>query len=291
MACYRPLDCWQRDDGSITFKERGGDLKRALRVPCGRCIGCRLDRAQSWAVRCMHEAHVHGWCNSFVTLTYKPEECPSSLRYEDFRGFMKRLRKVKGPTRFFMCGEYGEQLSRPHYHALLFGCWFHDRYPWKENLYRSGELEALWPLGFSSVGDVTFDSAGYVARYVTEKVVGDGAEAHYRRVDPATGECVDLEPEFCRMSLKPGIGAPWLARYHRDVFGGDTDSVVVGGRHISTPRYYLKKLREWDSDDAERVELARSKFVRDYGELSESRLAAREAVARARLFQRRKKEL
>jgi len=79
------------------------------------------------AVRCLHEASLHEG-SSFVTLTYSPEKLQSwSLRYKDFQDFMKRLRFHMGPTRFFMCGEYGEENFRPHFHALLFGREFPDR--------------------------------------------------------------------------------------------------------------------------------------------------------------------
>ena len=91
------------------------------------------------------------------------------MDYRHFQLFMKRLRKEFAPTniRFYMCGEYGEDFSRPHFHACLFNCFFGDRkrIPGGASgspLYRSDILERLWPFGYSSIGDVTFESAAYV---------------------------------------------------------------------------------------------------------------------------------
>ena len=69
----------------------------------------------------------------------------------------------------------------------------------------------------SCIGDVSFQSAAYIARYCVQKVTGQLAESHYR-VITEDGEIIDREPEFNHMSLKPGIGAEWLKRYKSDVF-------------------------------------------------------------------------
>jgi len=120
-------------------------------LPCGRCIGCRLERSRQWAVRMMHEASLHQ-DNCFITLTYDNEHLPknASLVKRDFQLFMKRLRKAYPAVRirFFHCGEYGEQYGRPHYHAILFGFDFPDKYfLGKRNqfpVWRSASLERLW---------------------------------------------------------------------------------------------------------------------------------------------------
>ena len=171
-------------------------------------------------MRCVHEAKFHD-VSCFVTLTYDDEHLPvgGTLVYRHFQLFMKRLRKSFPKARFFMCGEYGDNTSRPHYHAVLFGVDFRDRVPHArsgsgEVVYASALLSRLWQLGFASVGDFTFESAAYVARYVLKKVTGDLAAEHYRSVDLATGEIVDRVPEFCHMSLKPGIGARWFEQYY-----------------------------------------------------------------------------
>lgn len=287
MACFKPLSAYQQVDGSVVFVECG-DVLRALTLPCGQCVGCRLERSRQWAVRCMHEAQMHER-NSFVTLTYSDEYRPvgDSLVYRDFQLFMKRLRKEKKSVRFYMCGEYGEEFGRPHFHACLFGCHFEDRAYWSkspagEKLYRSAQLERLWPFGFASVGEVTFESAAYVARYVMKKITGQRAEEAYRVVDSETGEVVERVPEFNRMSLRPGIGARWLEKFQSDVYPGGR--VVVNGRECRAPRYYDKKFESFDAVAFEDV--AYGRFLEGVARAADNtaeRLAVREKVARARV--------
>jgi len=285
VACFHPVCVWRTHEGEIKFSEPR-DYRDQLEIPCGQCVGCRLERSRQWAVRCMHETQMHQH-SSFVTLTYDDEHVSPSLHYPDFQDFMKRLRKKFGRVRFYMCGEYGEQFSRPHFHACLFGVFFRDRVPWKSldsgsTLYRSATLEKLWPFGFSSVGDVTFESAAYVARYVMKKVTGDRADLHYLRVDTRTGEEISLVPEFNRMSLKPGVGADWFRKYLEEVIV--RDGVVVNGRVTRVPRYYdvmMEKIDGWVLDEIKFARL--SKALAAAGDSTPERLAVRESVASARL--------
>ena len=136
--------------------------------------------------------------NCFLTLTYDEAHLPvgGSLDRRAFPLFMKRLRKrLKGErVRYFHAGEYGADLGRPHYHSCLFGFDFSDKVYWTSRggfpVWRSSTLEALWPFGFSEIGSVTFESAAYVARYITKKMLGAGAEGAYKVLDPETGELV-----------------------------------------------------------------------------------------------------
>lgn len=214
-----------------------------ITIRCGQCIGCKLERSRQWAVRCMHEAALHE-ANCFVTLTFADQYLPEdrSLCVTHLQKFMKRLRKHFAPhkIRFYACGEYGEQYQRPHYHLCLFGIDFTDKYYWATNrgntLYRSSTLEQLWPFGNATLGQVTFESAAYVARYVTKKITGPAAQAHYQIMDPSTGELYHRRPEFTQMSRRPGIGRNWLSRFEREVY--QHDSVIMRGREMKPPRYY-----------------------------------------------------
>jgi hypothetical protein len=228
----------------------------------------------------MHEASLHTE-NCFITLTYRDN--PVSLDYRDFQLFMKRLRKVFPRVRFYMCGEYGEQLNRPHFHACLFGVNFPDRVRFSRSLYRSPLLESLWRHGYSSIGEVTFESAAYVARYIMKKVTGDPAVDHYRHVDTETGEVIDRVPEFCHMSLKPGIGASWLGRFITDVYpNGD---MVVRGTESKAPRYYDKLYRRVDRDGFDDMKYRRIVKSWDVSALEkvDKRLKVREQVCAARV--------
>jgi hypothetical protein len=64
-----------------------------LKIPCGRCIGCRLEYSRQWAMRCHHEASLHTF-NSFITLTYDPENLPQDGSLDVYKSpdfcFLKR---------------------------------------------------------------------------------------------------------------------------------------------------------------------------------------------------------
>ncbi|WNK14661.1 MAG: replication initiator protein [Microvirus sp.] len=281
MACFHPLTAFQTEDGLVVFHEKG-KIRRELSLPCGRCVGCRLVRSRSWAIRCVHEAQCHD-VSIFVTLTYDESHYAPSLEYRDFQLFIKRLRKRFGRVRFFACGEYGEENFRPHFHALLFGITFSDAKKIGESLYRSPTLEELWPYGMSSFGAVTFQSAGYVARYCVKKVSGPAADDYYKRVCLTTGEIVPVVPEFGRMSLKPGIGYPWFEKFWRDVYQA-RDGVVVQGKVLPAPRYYdqlLDRVSVSLSTEKEFDRYINSEKFKD--DCVPDRLAVREIVAKARL--------
>lgn len=304
------------------FHERARhDCVRALFLSCGQCFGCRLERSRQWAIRCMHEAQMHDR-NCYITLTYADEHLPAkrSLNYTHFQKFMKRLRKQQScwdvttgephAIRFYMCGEYGDEKTRPHFHACIFNHDFHDKTIFKKrknaDLYKSALLEKLWPYGYSTVGAVTFESAAYVARYVMKKITGDQAEGHYRgAVDETTGEYEYREPEFNHMSLRPGLGAKWLEQYAADVYPHGL--VVINGKEVTPPKYYDKWIEKQvrlarlaptpaasppgvalasalTGDELEQLRENRAKqLAKGNADRTDERLMVRQAVAQARV--------
>lgn len=259
MPCYHPLQGWRakrlNESGKrpVVFHRREGYSDMEVKLPCGQCIGCRLERSRQWAVRCMHEAQMHA-SNCFITLTYSDSNLPpnGSLVLRDFQLFMKDLRYRYGSgIRFFHCGEYGERLGRPHYHACLFNFDFPDKYLWKTHndsrYYRSHILDELWPHGFAMLGDVTFESAAYVARYITKKVTGKGAVDHYCTIDRSTGEIIsERKPEYVTMSRRPGIGKLWFDKFTSDVY--PSDFIIVNGAKVKPPKYYDSQFEVIDPD-------------------------------------------
>lgn len=253
----------ERPDGktqvSIIRKNMIRDLhtfprENLILLPCGKCKGCRYDRVRSWALRCLHEASLYE-NNVFITLTFDEKHVSSdySLNKSDFQKFMKRLRKFffggfsyidhdnivrwfaqTTPIRYFHCGEYGNDFSRPHHHACLFNCYFPDARRFGRYLI-SDVLAKLWPFGLHTIGEVNEASANYVASYVQKKIYGDAAPDHYQ----------GRQPEYVTMSRRPGIGNDWYKKYKNDVF---PHSYVVNssGCPVTVPRYYDKQLEQND---------------------------------------------
>lgn len=252
-------------------------------VPCGKCIGCKVDRARAWSIRIGHEAQ--GWdSNLFCTFDYAPEHLRSwSLEYRDFQGFMKRLRKrLPSPIRFFVAGEYGEQFRRPHFHAILFNCRFPDQEEFRNGTFQSLLAEELWQKGRVVIGDVTPQSSAYVAGYTYGKRYGAEAEDYYEDlVNPLTGEVGRRRAEFCQMSRRPGIGAAWFEKFGSDLFPNDV--AVQSGRKYKVPRYYAKR---WSQANPELWEdIVERRVARALERLEEStpeRRAVREKVAEAK---------
>lgn len=267
MSCFAPLTGYYSKvigasgKRSITFNRDAAFSGVPLKLPCGQCAGCRLEKSRQWAMRCLHEKRLHRE-NCFVTLTYDDANLPpfGTLVKRDLQLFMKRLRKEKGDgIRFYACGEYGDRNKRPHYHVLLFNCDFSDKRPTGANrrgdrYYDSASLRAIWGLGHVLLGDVTFDSAAYVARYVMKKMTGPLAVGHYDVVD-ANGEVVARLPEFTLMSRRPGIGKGWFDRYGVETYAHD--SCVINGREVRPPRYYDGKYEIVDATRITELKLAR----------------------------------
>lgn len=213
-----------------------------FQLPCGKCLACRLEYARQWAVRCVHEAQMHEK-NSFITLTYDDEHLSSPfLIYEDFQKFAKRLRRsLNSPIGYFVTGEYGEDKKRPHWHACIFG-WSPSDGVYKysnhrgDKNYSSETLTKLWGKGTAEYGEVTFDSAGYCARYAAKKIVhspnGKVKESDFHPWQPIS-----------KKSSKQAIGKKWLERYWPDVFL-QGHVVLKDGTTCSIPRYYEKWLKE-----------------------------------------------
>ncbi|UPW41946.1 replication initiator protein [Dipodfec virus RodF1_63] len=264
-----------------------------VQIPCGKCIGCRLAYSRQWADRCMIELgyHADSW---FVTLTYDDDHLPlaesidedtgeyintATLKKRDIQLFFKRLRKnykYDNPLRYYCAGEYGSQTYRPHYHAIIFGLKLDDLRLYKQSLdgynyYNSSFVSRCWSKGHVVIGQVTWDTCAYTARYIMKKQYGDAAKIY---------EKYNIQPEFTTMSLKPAIGrsyfdekmlennGDYISLLKSDIWISTSD----GGRRIKPPRYYDRLVDRIETDlaiDGGYVQLKeqRKKFAEDMNKI------------------------
>jgi hypothetical protein len=251
---------------------------REIEIPCGQCIGCRIQRQQMWAFRSLAEAslHRHNW---FLTLTYSPDSLPphGSLRHRDWQLFAKRARRRLGPFRYLMCGEYGEQTARPHYHALAFGLDLPDVEPVGVrrgfSIFRSAALSKLWGAGLVEIGSVTAQSARYCASYVLKDSPAP------ERFDESTGEVLQLVKPYGRMSLKPGLGDAWIRKYYPEVL---THGVCFSNdRQFVIPTRFKHILDEIQPEAFEALQASAIEKARLSPDNTPARLDTRERVALA----------
>lgn len=299
MSCYSPLyalDFGLNSEGKhiikvlprhsdmsfSAFKSKYGD--NIMVLPCGQCVGCRLDYSRSWAQRAVLEASLHE-NNVFITLTYDDAHLPTKrfldketgelkdigvLVKKDLQDFMKRLRRhfdYNGwcsDIRFFGCGEYGDKFNRPHFHVILFNCDFTDKTLFKRHLgndiYISQILDKLWGKGFASIGAVSFQSCAYVARYVFKKQIGKNRSQ-------------DLASPFVLMSRRPGLAKGYFDEHKSDIY--KTDAVYFDFGNVKS----LKPNKYFDY-------LAASVIPNEYAEVKGKRLKTALAMVDKDMFVR-----
>lgn len=324
MTCFSPIQGYESSvltknrkfsfTYSLDFARRVNGKPVPMTIKCRKCEGCRFDHSREWAVKILHEAQMFGEENSFITLTYNQRKIPADLSL-DYLGhwtlFLKRLRKYiyadyGKRIRFYMVGEYGSVNMRPHYHAIIFGFDFPDKYQYLERvgnvICRSPLLERAWTdpkdklsFGYSSVGSVSFASAAYVARYNMKKLIGsefDGFDEYinsdgevlvrpalskrYLRTCPISGVDYFVEPERSLMSRQPGLAKSWFDQYAMsDIYSAiDNGNGLVYKDHTHTdngmiirpPRYYDELLKKFNFSMYEDIKRSRTEFMLDHAD-------------------------
>lgn len=250
--CNYPLSLFRFYDGnskicptgtkSISYK--GIIYNNPVKVPCGKCIECRLDYSRSWAFRMICELQYHETA-SFLTLTYDDENVPltdelhMSLRKDDVQRFIKRLRKRLSGIHlmYYAAGEYGCHTFRPHYHMILYGYYPDDAVFYKFNkfgdvLVTSDFLSRVWSNGYVVIGEVNQKTCGYVSRYCTKKQVGINAVSTY--------DAFGIERPFTLASKRPAIGRRWIDDHIDDIanYSKLTISTADGAFTLHPPKYF-----------------------------------------------------
>lgn len=184
-----------------------------------------------WFIRLLCEIPYHKYCH-FLTLTYDDENLrQEGLYYNDVQSFVKRLRKNEKQVglKYYVCGEYGTETKRAHYHMILY-----------HNI--PGEVKEVveknWTLGLVHVGLVNPKSIRYCLNYMKKFNIHEHV---YSDV---------VNPPFQKMSK--GLGLKYynqnLNRLYRLGY------ITINGIKYAIPRYYLKKDPELDRLQDERRE-------------------------------------
>lgn len=299
MACYHPLAAvktgFLTDSGKEEYKivrsyvpelEEEFGKENITPIPCGKCLGCRLDYSRSWANRMMYELdHCKGKA-IFVTLTYDDEHIAKNAVYEvdsngeltdkirayslckkDFQDFMKRLRGRKKfedrEIRFYLAGEYGPRTWRSHGHAIIFNIGLEDFKDLEEfgvnelgqKYYKSDEFTGIWENGFTLLSAVTWQTCAYVSRYVQKKAVN----GHELACD-----ALGIEREFSLMSRRPGIGSKFFDD-HPDLMEYSNQYLSDGNGSVKLPitKNLQKVLEKVDPVRYNEVKECNKKFASD----------------------------
>lgn len=279
MACYHPMKAEPNGfgaNGNVIYKITGEYLGikdyKDIIVPCGRCIGCRLDYSREWADRMILELD-YSKTALFLTLTYDDISVPRSdlgfmtLNTKHMDNFVRRLRRrfSEKEIRYFYSGEYGDTTFRPHYHGIFFGLELDDIEDlvfYKNNrdgdsLYTSVLLSELWSFGYVVVGRVTWHSCAYTARYVLKKLTGDWSKLYEEK---------GIIPPYSRSSRRPGIGGHFIEDYPeligKSISVSDPD-IRRKIKRVKTPSYLLKKLDAINPELYNRIKSERLRLARD----------------------------
>lgn len=259
MSCYHPKYgvLVTRPDGKRKLVFSGVSRPQeytpdVVQVPCGQCIGCRVDYARQWAARCLMEMQYYpeSW---FLTLTYDPEHVPysttpgceriMSTRTRDVQLWLKRLRHAGQSIRYFGCSDYGSRTLRPHYHFILFGlhprdCVVADRLDARHQYYQSREMESIWGNGNVILAPANYSTCLYTAKYICSKRKGKDAHLYTD---------YGMDPPRSYMSRRPGLGHQW---YLDHPSADDYDYISIAGPdrgvRLYPPRYFrqLDKLAD-----------------------------------------------
>jgi hypothetical protein len=249
--CIAPIKAFYTPSGMTFWPVSGSEEGSA---PCGKCAGCRSRQAMDWSTRIWCESRLYEQ-NAFITLTYA--NAPSNTReaVEDWKCFLKALRRRIGKLRYFAVTERGDLFGRLHHHAIIFGHDFLE--PAKK-----AALISAWSTqsgaGFVDVAACEPASINYVAGYTAKKIKA----------------ATDDDPKV-RPSINPPIGYDWLRLYRDDVhrIGG----IVVNGsirpipemfkhrdkhglRHVMADRKHFAKT-EFQQPEAVKARTERFQFL------------------------------
>ena len=294
MSCFHPVLAIYRPVGSPIFclhtisgLDRTPHIEKGERwiyLPCGNCLGCRVDRRMEKTILQACEASMSKYENWFITLTYDDSKCNfpvKSLNKEHIQDFNEHMRKYMQyhglKWRFYGCGEYGDIYKRPHYHLSVFdipdevmldnyrdeskvyqrgldsGKFVHLSAPLRDEngneYWRSSVISKRWKYGNVQIYRACKETYQYVAGYVVKKLTGIEGDEYYKKLG--------IIPEF-QFQSRPSIGRSWFDKYWRTLSTPYqqeliNDVVSIAGMNFKVPRIFGKWIDSLDQFDGPEV--------------------------------------
>lgn len=184
-----------------------------------------MAKRREWVLRCMYENEDHD-SSVFLTITYSNDNLPpgNKLVKRDLQNYIKRLRHLVPPFKYFACGEKGDRFGRPHFHLIMFGLSeMHKEY-----------MNIAWEKGFTYLGEVNVKSIQYVSKYLDKKAL----ESAKNNIDGRSSDLsIKNKPYF--MVCSKGLGLQHARRIVEQMI---VHGVTLNGVPMSIPRYFHKKL-------------------------------------------------
>lgn len=285
---YHPAKIYSWDRLEDLDKKYNFRMKKWELIPCGKCIGCRLDSSKDWANRGYLEG-LYSDHNYFVTLTYDEDHltipefvemddititAPEELEWKgtlipsDLKRFINTLRKIfereynHTDIRYIACGEYGGEGKRPHYHLILFNCpfpsdtFYNPRISWEKDTYYQNEIiERAWNKGISNITEASWNTIAYLSRYITKKINGENSELYYKIQGQES-------KEFFRASNRPGIGYKYYEDHKEEIYKNDSILIKKGNQITwEKPPDYFDKL--YEKENPEHMKIIKEKRRQD----------------------------
>lgn len=240
-----------KENGFVPRTYHKGCYIDFIQIPCGKCIGCRIDYSRSWADRMTYHSFGKEESSWFITLTYDDihiEQLEHSINYDlyalnfdDMTAFIKKLRNKFRDCEidYFYSGEYGDNSFRPHFHMIIYNLPLDDLEFWKLDnfgcpIYTSELIHSLWTKGICSISSFAWLNAAYTASYVEKKRDGRALVEY---------TAVGLTPEACRMSRRPGLAYDYYLENYESIWknnGLNVSRSVNSSGHLGIPRYFRK---------------------------------------------------
>lgn len=225
MNCISPLSIRVKRHSYYTYFEH-------YKVPCGHCLNCMISKQSALeflAKKELYDVYRTGRGASFITLTYDDEHIPRNddnlvtLRKHDVQCWLKNVRRQmeyhnkKIPFKYIMCGEYGDDFGRPHYHIVFLGLTDAQVVDYSRK---------LWKNGLCDIGVLGQGGLRYICKYMTKqnpsKDVKDMRKA------------LNVENPFICHSF--GLGKKWIQENCEKIADNDFQ-FEINGKTQFFPKY------------------------------------------------------